>query len=150
MDVITGSHLDQPILAARLRRYLHRPAKPAAADIEEETFEAEPPPAEVGKREPVLKVGKLQLWPDRYTARVCGERLDLSLREFQLLCALARRPNWVVPRAQLEAGVGGRDDHTGIRAIDNLVYRLRKKLGSADIQLCSVRGVGYRLRHGPQ
>ena len=56
-----------------------------------------------------------------------------------------RRPGKVVSRNAIEDGLYGFNDDVGSNALEVLVSRLRKKLISvgADIQLHTVRGVGY-------
>jgi DNA-binding response OmpR family regulator len=145
-DAVTGAQLDERILATRVRRACAsaRPhPRPASAPV---PLRPLPPDAAAGD-ESVLKVGRLQVWPSRYTVRVNDRRINLSAREFDLLCILVKRPNWVVSRAHLESVIGTRGECEGLRAIDNIVYRLRKKIGDAGVDVRCVRGVGYRLRH---
>jgi DNA-binding response OmpR family regulator len=75
-----------------------------------------------------------------------GTALDLSPTEFALLCLLLKSPGRAFSRAYLldtlwqEAYIGGD------RSVDNVVLRLRKKLGAMGDEIETVWGVGYRLR----
>lgn len=81
-----------------------------------------------------------------YTARVNGEVLNLTYKEFELLKYLAQHPGRVFTRAQLLSEVWGYDYYGGTRTVDVHVRRLRAKLGSDHENLIStVRNVGYRL-----
>jgi DNA-binding response OmpR family regulator len=81
-----------------------------------------------------------------HTARVNGEVLNLTYKEFELLKYLAQHPGRVFTRAQLLSEVWGYDYYGGTRTVDVHVRRLRAKLGSDHENLIStVRNVGYRL-----
>ncbi|MFE2286528.1 response regulator transcription factor [Streptomyces sp. NPDC059443] len=75
-----------------------------------------------------------------------GQPLELTLKEFDLLHALASQPGAVFSRRQLMTQVW--EDawsHRG-RTIDTHVSSLRGKLGSSN-WIITVRGVGFRLGH---
>ncbi|MBP2413275.1 DNA-binding response OmpR family regulator [Arthrobacter stackebrandtii] len=83
---------------------------------------------------------------DSYTARVHGEVLNLTYKEFELLKYLAQHPGRVFTRAQLLNEVWGYDYYGGTRTVDVHVRRLRAKLGAEHENLIStVRNVGYLL-----
>jgi two-component system, OmpR family, KDP operon response regulator KdpE len=96
----------------------------------------------------VLSVGDLEVDPDRRTATLAGEALDLSRLEFDLLAHLARRSPEVVTRRELLAEVW-RQPHGGAdKTIDVHLSWLRRKLGesaAAPRYLHTVRGVGIKL-----
>ncbi len=81
-----------------------------------------------------------------YTARVNGDVLNLTYKEFELLKYLAQHPGRVFTRSQLLNEVWGYDYYGGTRTVDVHVRRLRAKLGSDHENLIgTVRNVGYRL-----
>ncbi len=81
-----------------------------------------------------------------YTARVAGEPLNLTYKEFELLKYLAQHPGRVFTRDQLLHEVWGYDYYGGTRTVDVHVRRLRAKLGADHEQLIgTVRNVGYRF-----
>lgn len=77
-----------------------------------------------------------------------GEPMVLTALEFDLLAALARRPNRVLTRDQLLEQVWGWD-HFGVdRVVDVHIGNIRKALGddAADPRyVATVRGVGYKF-----
>jgi len=73
----------------------------------------------------------------------------LTVTEFLLLQALARRPGHVKTRAQLLEEGYPHDAYASDRTIDSHVKRLRKKLTEADPAfdgIETVYGLGYRFR----
>ncbi|XNY99513.1 winged helix-turn-helix transcriptional regulator [Micrococcus luteus] len=85
-----------------------------------------------------------------YTARIHGQPLNLTYKEFELLKFLAQHPGRVFSREQLLQEVWGYDYFGGTRTVDVHVRRLRAKLGSDHEQLITtVRNVGYRLDDRP-
>ena len=98
-----------------------------------------------------LTVEELVIDPDRRTATLAGEPLELSRLEFDLLAHLARRSPEVVSRRELLAEVW-RQPHGGAdKTIDVHLSWLRRKLGETATEpryLHTVRGVGIKLeRH---
>jgi DNA-binding response OmpR family regulator len=85
-----------------------------------------------------------------YTARIHGQPLNLTYKEFELLKFLAQHPGRVFSREQLLQEVWGYDYFGGTRTVDVHVRRLRAKLGADHEQLIStVRNVGYRFDDRP-
>lgn len=81
-----------------------------------------------------------------YTAKVHGEPMNLTYKEFELLKHLTQHPGRVFTREQLLHEVWGYDYFGGTRTVDVHVRRLRAKLGSDREQLIgTVRNVGYRF-----
>jgi two-component system response regulator QseB len=76
-----------------------------------------------------------------------GRSATLTRRELALMEILLRRPGKVISRGAIEEGLYSYSDEVGSNALEVLVSRLRKKLGSlgADINLHTVRGVGYMV-----
>jgi two-component system OmpR family response regulator len=77
-----------------------------------------------------------------------GNEIALTRGEFHVALALARAPNRVLSRAQLQDSLSAIDGDASPRSVDVLVARLRRKLGfdprAGAIQ--TVPGIGYRLR----
>jgi two-component system alkaline phosphatase synthesis response regulator PhoP len=96
----------------------------------------------------VLAVGQLEVRPAEHCAWVGGTVLPLSLRELELLAALARRAGRIVPREELYETVWGRSLRPDDRSVDVYVHKLRVKLGEAlpGWQYIHTHfGCGYRL-----
>ena len=90
--------------------------------------------------------GPLQLNPQTHVATLHSVPLDLSPTEFTLLQLLLRSPGRAFSRAYLIETVWSETYVGGDRSVDNVVLRLRKKLGSLGDAIETVWGVGYRLR----
>jgi len=78
-------------------------------------------------------------------AEVCGERVDLTRREFELLSVLVGRAGRVVRRRELIECIWGRNAPHSARAVDAHVKSIRRKLGDAAPLIETVRGIGYRF-----
>jgi len=82
---------------------------------------------------------------DSYTAKMAGQTLDLTFKEFELLRHLNENPGRVFTREQLLSEVWGYDYFGGTRTVDVHIRRLRAKLGEHESLIGTVRNVGYRL-----
>ncbi len=93
-----------------------------------------------------IRAGDVVIDEATYSARVRGQQLDLTYKEFELLKYLAQHPGRVFTRAQLLQEVWGYDYFGGTRTVDVHVRRLRAKLGpELDQHIGTVRNVGYRF-----
>jgi two-component system KDP operon response regulator KdpE len=95
-----------------------------------------------------LRVGDLEVDLPGRTARLAGEPLDLSPKEFDLLAHLAARPGVVVTKRDLLRDVWQQPYGGGDRTVDVHLSWLRRKLGESAREpryLVSVRGVGVKL-----
>ena len=83
---------------------------------------------------------------DTYEVRVRGQRVELSLREFELIRFFVTHPNRVYNRGQLLDLVWGSETHVEPRTVDVHIRRLRKHVEADDSspsRIVTVRGVGY-------
>jgi DNA-binding response OmpR family regulator len=101
---------------------------------------------ETGTHSQALCYGPLRLDPEAHLATISGQVIDLSKTEFDLLHLLLRNPGRAFSRAYLLDTVWGTEYVGGDRSVDNVMLRLRKKLGALGDQIETVWGVGYRLR----
>jgi two-component system, OmpR family, response regulator ChvI len=104
---------------------------------------------EGGEEEQIVEAGDLRLDLRRFEARWHGANVPLTLTEFSLLEALARRPGIVKSRTQLLRDAYPHDVHVAERTIDTHIKRLRKKLSDAasgSDPIDTVHGVGYRFK----
>ncbi len=116
-------------LAARLRAILRRAV-----------------PVETPERPPQLSFGPITVDLDMHTARVDGQLLDLTRREFELLAYFLKNPRRVLTREKILQQVWGLEYLGESRTIDAHVRRVRSKLGeAAAAHIETVVGVGYRL-----
>lgn len=78
-----------------------------------------------------------------YTAKLHGQPLDLTYKEFELLKFLTTHPGRVFSREQLLSEVWGYDYFGGTRTVDVHIRRLRFKLGDLESMIGTVRNRGY-------
>lgn len=78
-----------------------------------------------------------------YTAKLHGQPLDLTYKEFELLKFLTTHPGRVFSREQLLSEVWGYDYFGGTRTVDVHIRRLRFKLGDLEAMIGTVRNRGY-------
>jgi two-component system response regulator BaeR len=99
---------------------------------------AVPSPADTGKL--------VEIDAGAWQARVGGQRLDLTPKEFRLLQALAERPGRVMSRGQLLDVLYADNLDVSERAVDSHMKNLRKKLAQALPEreaIRSIYGVGF-------
>ena len=92
-----------------------------------------------------IQVGGLVLRPEERVAQLNGQDMDLRTKEFDLLLALAAGAGTVLRRERLLHQVWGREYDEDSRTIDVHINRLRSRLAGSDVEIDTVRGVGYRL-----
>ena len=100
----------------------------------------------------VLKAGELEIRPSEHVARARGRTLSLSVRELELLAALARRERKIVPREELYETVWGGELRSDDRSVDVYDHKLRAKLARALPEWRFIHthfGFGYRFAPEP-
>jgi DNA-binding response OmpR family regulator len=108
--------------------------------------------SQTGGQGKILEAGDLQLDTKNFTACLKGEPLDLRLKEFELLAALASAPGELKSREKLAKDVWG---HAGVgssRTIDVHIRRIRAALEarSSYRYIHTARGLGYRFEAKPK
>lgn len=93
----------------------------------------------------VLSVGTLSMLLSSHTVTVNGERVLLTLKEYELLRLFLENRGRVFTREQLLSDIWGFDYIGETRTIDVHIRTLRQKLGDCGELIETVRGVGYRL-----
>lgn len=96
-----------------------------------------------------LYVGELEIRPGEGLVLVAGRPLTLSVREFELLRAMAERSGAVVTRGELYGAVWGGELRATDRSVDVYVSKLRSKLERAmpDRRFIHTHpGFGYRFQ----
>jgi DNA-binding response OmpR family regulator len=105
-------------------------------------------------REPsaVLYAGELEIRIAEGLVLATGQALTLSVREFELLVAMAERAGAIVTREELYRIVWGGELRPGDRSVDVYVSKLRTKLEAAmpDRRFIHTHpGFGYRFQPQP-
>ena len=97
----------------------------------------------------LLEIGSLILDLNRYQVKWEAREVPLTVTEFRLLEALARRPGHVKTRAQLLEEAYPHDTYLTERTIDSHVKRLRRKFEKEAPEFASIEtvyGLGYRYK----
>lgn len=136
MDIVQGldngadDYMTKPFgileLSARVRNLLKR---------------VEPAKEEVSS----LTIGEVSINRETREVIACGDRTELTLKEFELLTYLMEHINRVVTRDELLDHIWGYDYDGETRTLDMHIKTLRQKLHDAGTQIKTVRGVGYRF-----
>lgn len=92
-----------------------------------------------------ILVGDLVINDKTREAKLAGEQLSLTPKEFDLLVYLAAEPDVVHRRHDILEHVWDTEWYGPTKTLDAHVAALRKKLGNQD-WIEAVRGVGFRLR----
>ncbi len=93
----------------------------------------------------LLRVGKLEMNLGEHTVTACGQRVQLTLKEFELLHKFMANPGRAFTREQLLTTVWGEEFVGETRTVDVHIGTLRTKLGDCGGYIETVRGVGYRM-----
>jgi len=118
-------------LTARVKAILRRavpraPEQPAAGDD-------------------ALAIDNLRIYPERRVVMVNDRAVNLRMKEFDLLLALAENQGIVFSREKLLDVVWGFDFAGETRTVDVHVAHLRHKLAGMRAEIETVWGVGYKL-----
>jgi heavy metal response regulator len=102
-------------------------------------------------RDPILRVGDLELDTVSHEVRRDGRSVDLTTKEYAMLEYFMRNPNRVLTRTQIAEHVWDYDFMSMSNVIDVYVRYLRRKLGDDQEPRLfrTVRGTGYQLRAPP-
>jgi heavy metal response regulator len=102
-------------------------------------------------RDPVLRVGNLEVDTVSHEVRRNGRSIDLTSKEYAMLEYFMRNPNRVLTRTQIAEHVWDYDFMSMSNVIDVYVRYLRRKLNDDQEPRLfrTVRGTGYQLRAPP-
>jgi len=124
MDDFVAGHGSAREIAARVRALARRARRRPSSDH--------------------LRWGRVSVDAERHEAWIDSRRVALTTMELALLTRLVEVRGKALSRIELLDQVWGKDNlEVGLRAVDNLVLRLRRKLGSRVI--VTVRGAGFRV-----
>lgn len=113
-----------PELLARLRALIRRSRSAASSQLE---------------------VGKISLDLARRVAFACGNPLELTRREWEILQQLMLASPNVVAKQKMVESLSEWDNELTVNAVEIYVSRLRSKLQDCGVEIRTIRGIGYRL-----
>lgn len=128
-DYVTKPY-ETPELFARIKAVLRRGVEPQV---------------EVGN---VLEAGSVRMDVERHEVEVNGERVQMPLKEFELLELLLENVNRVLTRGQIIDRVWGSDYFGDTKTLDVHVKRIRSKIEEDPARpkhVVTVRGLGYKF-----
>ncbi len=97
------------------------------------------------EKQQLIRVGGLEMNLGEHSVTADGIRVQLTLKEFELLHTFMTSPGRAFTREQLLSSVWSEDFLGETRTVDVHVGTLRQKLGSCGKYIRTVRGVGYKL-----
>ena len=95
-----------------------------------------------------LSVGGLTINTETRDVHRSGQKIQLSVKEYELLCFLMRGNGKVLERSEIMKGVWGEDFYGDDNLLDVYIRYLRQKVENKDLPslIHTVRGVGFILR----
>jgi DNA-binding response OmpR family regulator len=100
-----------------------------------------------GERNPVLKIGDLEINTGARTVGRAGQSIALTPREYRLLEFLALHKGEVVARSTIETHLYSEDVELFSNAVESTISSLRRKIDSEEREplIHTRRGMGYLL-----
>ncbi|MFV9511181.1 response regulator [Tepidibacillus sp. LV47] len=95
-----------------------------------------------------IRIGDLVIEPEKFEARLKGQLLELTPKEFELLLYLAKNQGKVLTRDQLLNAVWNYDFAGDSRIVDVHISHLREKIEEDTKQpkyIKTIRGIGYKF-----
>lgn len=95
-----------------------------------------------------IQIKDMTIDSEKYIAIIGDKKIDLTIKEFELLKMLSSEPDQVFTREQILKGVWGYDFYGDARTVDVTIRRLREKIekNPADPQYVQTkRGMGYYI-----
>ena len=96
----------------------------------------------------VRRVGELEIHHEYRRVFVAGREVQLNHGEYAMLTCMASSPGQVFSKAQLYAAAWGEEYLAGTTSVENIIWRLRKKLEGDSKHLAYIKtvvGAGYKI-----
>ncbi len=124
--------------------YITKPFSPkvllaAIAALLKRSLAVSPPP------DTLIRQKELSIDKEAYTAMISGQKLPLTVKEYELLLKFMENPGKVFRREVLITSIWGYDYFGDGRVVDTNIKTLRKKLGQYSHYVQTVIGVGYKF-----
>ncbi|KGG79752.1 response regulator transcription factor [Caloranaerobacter azorensis] len=101
------------------------------------------------KRESVLKIGDIMIDIEKHEVTKKGKKIDLTLKEFELLRILSEKRGNVLTRNYLLDEIWGYNYFGDTRTVDVHIRHLRRKIEDDDKNpqyIQTIRGIGYKMK----
>jgi len=95
--------------------------------------------------EDVIKEGKLEINKTAHVVIADGKEVELSHKEFELLCYFAENKGIALSREKILNSVWNYDYFGDARTIDTHVKKIRSKIGSCGDYIKTIWGMGYKF-----
>lgn len=104
-------------------------------------------PALAEKALPELSYGDITLCSRKLMTLCNGKALNLTKTEFKMLEFMLANQDRAIPRAEMIGSIWGKDARVNIRAVDDVVKRLRQKMAEAESQayVATIWGIGFKM-----
>ena len=96
----------------------------------------------------VLRIGELEINHEHRRVLMAGREVRLNHGEYAMLYCMASSPGQVFSKAQLYAAAWGEEYLHGTNSVENIIWRLRKKLENDPkhpAYIKTVIGTGYKI-----
>ena len=96
----------------------------------------------------MLRIGELEIYHEQKRVIMAGREVQLNHGEYAMLYCMASSPGQVFSKAQLYAAAWGEEYLHGTTSVENIIWRLRKKLKDEPAQsvyIKTVVGSGYKI-----
>ena len=128
-DLGVDEYISKPfspkILCARIDALLHRTYKLDEVDI--------------------ITAGKIEINKTSHIVTVDGRPVELSYKEFELLCYFVENKGIALSREKILNSVWNYDYFGDARTIDTHVKKIRSKLGDCGEYIKTIWGMGYKF-----
>ena len=97
---------------------------------------------------PVLRIGELEIHHEHRQVFMADREVQLNHGEYAMLYCMASAPGQVFSKAQLYAAAWGEKYLPGTTSVENIIWRLRKKLEGDSNRLAYIKtvvGAGYKI-----
>lgn len=93
----------------------------------------------------ILEYNGLIINLSEHSVYVNKNKIDLTLKEYELLVYLMENMNVALKRESILEKIWGSNDHTNERTLDTHIKSMRKKIGEYADNIITIRRVGYRF-----
>ncbi|KPU28308.1 ArsR family transcriptional regulator [Caloranaerobacter sp. TR13] len=101
------------------------------------------------KKENIIKIGDITIDVEKHEVTKKGEKIDLTLKEFELLRILSEKRGNVLTRNYLLDEIWGYGYFGDTRTVDVHIRHLRRKIEDDDKNpqyIQTIRGIGYKMK----